>query len=342
MKNDKVTHIESKVSVIVPVYNAEKSLAKCIESILNQTHTKLEIILINDGSIDDSLEICNYYASADKRIIVIDQENSGVASARNAGLKVATGDYIGFVDSDDYISFDMYEKLNLAIVDAEASIAECGVYRKDASENIIAKYCLKSGIYKGNYECNRQFIEHKNSLNYTCNKLYYSDLIKNIKFKDLHYIEDYLFNIEAYYRCITAVTIKDCLYHYIDNAFGASGRLETSKGIDKTHLDMLKALEMARAFYLDKFPELCKYVDYYALKKITNLYCVLKNTKHFQAKSYFQILSQKYNNHYFNVRFQILEISGSKKEKFKFWLFQQNPLLFCNLLKVNRYLHFRK
>src|SRR6056297_378185 len=101
----------NKISIIVPIFNSQNYLRRCINSILSQTHSNLEIILINDGSEDKSGEICEEFSQIDSRIQVIHTENRGQASARNKGLKVATGDYIGFVDSDDWIDEDMYELL---------------------------------------------------------------------------------------------------------------------------------------------------------------------------------------------------------------------------------------
>lgn len=98
------------ISIIVPIYKVEKFLPKCIESILNQTYSDFELILVDDGSPDKCPEICDEYAAKDQRIIVIHQKNSGVSAARNAGLKRAKGQYIGFVDPDDFVAPDMYEK----------------------------------------------------------------------------------------------------------------------------------------------------------------------------------------------------------------------------------------
>ena len=100
-----------KLSIIVPIYNAQNHLKKCIESIINQTEKDIEIILIDDGSTDDSLKICNEYQRKDFRINVIHQKNSGVSIARNQGIKIAKGEYIGFVDSDDWIDLDMFKRL---------------------------------------------------------------------------------------------------------------------------------------------------------------------------------------------------------------------------------------
>ena len=112
----------AKISIIIPVYNVKKFLNKCLKSIVNQTFTDLEIICINDGSTDKSLSILNSFAQKDNRIIVINQSNQGQSCARNAGLAIATGEYTGFVDSDDWIDLDFYEKLYTAAEKYNADI----------------------------------------------------------------------------------------------------------------------------------------------------------------------------------------------------------------------------
>lgn len=112
-----------KVSIIVPIYNMEKYLGRCIDSILVQTHTNIEVILVDDGSTDSSPQVCDDYAKRDPRIKVIHKSNGGLSSARNAGLDIATGDYIGFVDSDDYISTDMYKVLAERLDNSDCEIA---------------------------------------------------------------------------------------------------------------------------------------------------------------------------------------------------------------------------
>lgn len=124
-----------KISVIVPVYNGEKWLERCVDSITNQTYKNLEIILVDDGSQDSSLEVCNRLADKDSRIVVLSQENQGVQSARDAGIKRATGDYIAFVDDDDWIHPDMYEYLHALITSGDYQIAVSGI-------RIVHDYCL--------------------------------------------------------------------------------------------------------------------------------------------------------------------------------------------------------
>lgn len=116
------------ISIIIPVYKTEQYLKRCVESVLAQTYQDLEIILVNDGSPDNSLKICYEYAEMDRRIKVVNKENGGVASARNAGIDLAAGEYIGFVDSDDYIEPDMFELLVGLINEYKADISICGCY----------------------------------------------------------------------------------------------------------------------------------------------------------------------------------------------------------------------
>ena len=117
------------ISVIVPVYNVEAYVAKCIESIQNQSYQHLEIILVDDGSTDDSGDICDQYAAYDDRIKVIHQENGGISAARNTGIEAANGDYIAFVDSDDYIAPNMYEDMLHILKDNDLDILECTAFR---------------------------------------------------------------------------------------------------------------------------------------------------------------------------------------------------------------------
>lgn len=130
------------ISVIVPVYNVELYLEQCLNSIINQTYKNLEIILVNDGSTDNSGVICDLYANIDNRIIVIHKDNGGVSSARNAGLNVAKGNFIGFVDPDDWIADDMYEKLYLNIQNFNANISVCKFRKVMNRENIFEKILI--------------------------------------------------------------------------------------------------------------------------------------------------------------------------------------------------------
>ena len=171
-----------KVSIIVPIYNTEKYLTKCLDSITNQTYRNLEIILVDDGSSDNSGKIADDYAKKDKRIQVIHQKNAGQSAARNVGIKKSTGDYLSFIDSDDEIRLDYTEKL-LNLYDDEASITACGHQYKRLKEN-TSKNLYQSPLRpRHKNESKKAYILQllaKDGRMYSCNnKLFRASIIKD-------------------------------------------------------------------------------------------------------------------------------------------------------------------
>lgn len=136
------------ISVIVPVYKVERYIHQCIVSILNQTYQDLEILLIDDGSPDKCGEICKEYAKKDSRIKVFHTENHGLSAARNVGLQIAKGEYIGFVDSDDWIEPDMFEILLRRLEETGADISVCEIWREDVEERHPGK-SVRNAVYTG-------------------------------------------------------------------------------------------------------------------------------------------------------------------------------------------------
>lgn len=153
----------SKISIIVPIYNVEKYLSKCVDSILNQSFKDFELILVNDGSTDESGKICDAYSLKDKRIKVIHQSNKGVGSACNVGINCAIGEYIAFIDPDDYIHENMYEILYKASIKDEADIVICNFYLVDEQTEMLldSKPSIK-GIFdsiQSGIDCLKDFID---------------------------------------------------------------------------------------------------------------------------------------------------------------------------------------
>ncbi len=183
----------AKVSVIVPIYNNEKYLKECLDSICNQTLTDIEIICVNDGSEDNSLKIIEEYKQKDNRIILINQDNLGVSAARNNGIKIATGEYIGFVDSDDYIDNDFYEKLYNAAKHNDSDMAVAGIIR---FKGVRKKYMLKFNeeLRLTNINKIMQLCRIPRQC-YTVNKIYKRNLLleHNLFFKEGVYYKDVRF-----------------------------------------------------------------------------------------------------------------------------------------------------
>lgn len=206
------------ISVIVPVYNVDKYLERCLDSIINQTYNNLEIILIDDGSTDKSAKICDVYKNKDQRIVVIHKKNEGVSSARNYGLKIAHGNYVGFVDSDDYINSNMYEILYANFLKYNVDISMCNY-------NIIKQRTVDSR-YHENLKNDDFIIENKEQFykmlnqfyfkGFLWNKLFKKDNAKKIGFRsDISFCEDLLFVAEYAQACNTFCYYKKPLYNYV-------------------------------------------------------------------------------------------------------------------------------
>ncbi len=178
------------ISIIVPVYNVENYLGKCVESILNQTFKDFELILVDDGSSDKSGVMCDQYKEQDKRIKVIHKENGGLSSARNAGLEVAEGEYIGFIDSDDWIMPDMYQFLYDMAIISNADIAQCGFRKVDEKGYEYSEDSVSEGFVTKQYtgqEAIKQLYgkTQEKEINFlTWNKLYRSTLFSNLHFSE--------------------------------------------------------------------------------------------------------------------------------------------------------------
>ena len=213
------------ISVIVPVYNSEKFLESCINSILAQSHNHLEILCINDGSTDSSLYILKQKACSDSRIKVFTQENAGVSSARNVGLSMAKGEYITFVDSDDELDPDMYEVLLNLAEKYQADIAHCG-YKKihlDGSAKDVRG--TKELLIQDGLEASKDLLSGQHFTGGLWNKLYRAELIQNTRFDEtLKINEDVLFNAELFQRAGTAVFYDAPKYHYFERQSSTCSR----------------------------------------------------------------------------------------------------------------------
>lgn len=333
-----------KISIIVPIYNAENHLEKCIKSILTQTVEDLELILVDDGSKDNSLNICNAYASRDSRVKVIHQKNAGVSAARNHGIEVAGGDYIGFVDSDDWIDAHMYERLLEEAKKTNADVVMCDattVYRSGKTQVDTITQLSTNQILKKTDFTPSLLVEMAGSV-WRCiykNNRYDGKLMqcKNLHFPlGVKFSEDRIFNIYAFGYANKVSYIKETYYYRYINEKSAVHRFHEDyfEAYKKAAGEIEKAIDLAwnaeekyKIAYLQQFISgslmaICNY--YYktstmdkkarkeALKKVCNDQDLRKAIK---KSNYIGILSKVVMNRKINLLVIYAKLANLKHDR---------------------------
>lgn len=271
------------ISVIVPVYNAEKYLRRCLESIVQQSYKDFEVIIVNDGSIDASEKICTEFASRNEQIRIITIANNGVSNARNIGLDAALGDYISFVDADDYLDENYLENYIKLAVSTKADIVIGGIQEENgdrinylSNKNMVLK---KNRIKKLVYSLLDNKSDEENTyspqvLGFSYCKLYNKNIVKKIKFnQNIPIREDTIFNVEAFLAS-DKIALGDFIgYHYVINKTSATGRFRKNFTIEaKCFLNACKKLWEHNRLRKDSYYICCLYtymrwIKYFALHK---------------------------------------------------------------------------
>jgi len=281
-----------KISVIIPVYNVEDYLEECLDSVCGQTLTDIEILCINDGSTDSSLKILEEYSKNDSRVKIITKENGGQATARNLGIKEAQGEYIAFVDSDDFIEPDMLEKLYTKANDNNLDLAMCKIATYDNQTGEIKDnvWYYMLGVFR---DFEKEFFTHRDTKEFTCNiavtpynKLYKTRLLKDndILFPEGLIFEDEKFFFDVYLRAKKVSIVDEFLYYYRVNRKGST--VDISKEND--YADLIPISKQIR----ETFRKTNNYEDYKIL--LANRFIHLQLAR-------FSETSPKYRKNYFNL-----------------------------------------
>ena len=324
------------VSIIIPVYNVEKYLEKCMESVVKQTYSELEIILVDDGATDESGKMCDQWKNKDNRIKVIHQENGGLAHARNEGMKKATGEYVLFVDSDDWIELDMVEVLVQGCIKNNAEIAICR-YREIYKDYIVDKETLESFVCSGDealryhiYELGKQYC-----FSYAVwNKLYKRELIEHIKFPKGKHFEDVGYTSRVLYNAKKVYYTDVSKYNYLVERDGSIMNLGFT---ERKITDELVLLDKEIDFFQEE--KLEDYIEFAVDRLLSKIYLyyweVMRSENVKDKRKCIKILKQLH----FKYKYFYKRRAGKFVKKIKISIFEVIPIIipFCYgcLAKVN-------
>lgn len=238
------------ISVIIPVYNVSNYLAQCLESVLGQTYTNLQIICVDDGSTDGSGEICDFYAKKDSRLQVIHQKNAGAGAARNTGLSIAEGDFIGFVDSDDYITPEMYHSLLDALTQTGSDIAACNTVEVFLNRTVECDSNGELHCFSG-MELLKRTAEHWKYY-IMVNKLFRRELVQGIRFPEGNIIDDGFYTYQIIAKAKKVAWIERDLYYYRQRS---SSVMNLAVYADRRDLDTLSLVKQKLEYVKCNYPE---------------------------------------------------------------------------------------
>lgn len=310
------------ISIIVPIYKVEPYLRDCLDSIMKQSYDDYEVILVDDGSPDGCGEICDEYVAINDKWKVIHQVNGGLSVARNAGLSIAKGEYICFIDSDDSVDSNYLEMLYSAIVRYEADLAICGYQR-------IRKKADISSVHNDNF----QYMDEKllwdevfgNLNNAAWNKLYKRELIAEQRFvQDLYHGEDLIFNLEYISKCHSAVKIDESLYHYWER----SGSV-TQAVFSERKLMEITAKDVAKKYVSQNYPELIPCAEKYCFRARMN---VLRAIFKSQKENEYSNNIKEYKD-YIKKNYCLVKKDLRIKEKIEYLLLVKSKWLYCILVR---------
>jgi len=282
------------ISIIIPCFNAEKTLEKCLKSVVQQSYANLEIIIIDDGSTDETSLIYNKFQSNDERILVLKQQNSGVSKARNTGVKAATGDYICFVDSDDWAELNYCSELYSLLVGENADISIVEASYEDENGNVL---CSKPISDEKIFDGNRALVlllEDQEIQSHPWGKLFKADLLKNVHFpENLKCFEDYSTLFKIFNKAVKVIKSNEKLYHYIQREDSLSHNLSPATAY-QFFLAIMEVFEFWRNSA--KVGDRNKIVKNIVRKLLMVLKRITRNTKEDEMKSEKEEIRRAFNS----------------------------------------------
>lgn len=307
--------MQELISVIVPVYNIENYVDRCVESIVKQTYKNLEIILVDDGSSDRSACICDQWKERDTRIKVIHKRNGGLSDARNTGIKSATGNYYSFVDGDDMLDSQMIEKLYNALISANADVSMCRMEKIEQFKRYATREFLDNNISKIELDgvgAIRLLLREKIDCS-ACLKLYKKEMFSNLEFPYGKTNEDFVLMYKLFYKTQKIIYISDILYYYYFRENSITSSSFSEKQFDKIDncIEMLEYIKF-------NLPEIKNEAYYYLQKQSLYLLKTLCITG----------LEKQYRNRYKQIR-RILKENSIRIIKSNWFSLKEKMMIIC-------------
>lgn len=311
------------ISVVIPAYNAENTIERCVKSVLNQSYENLEVIVVNDGSSDSTETICERIAGCDSRVKVITIKNGGVSHARNVGIDNATGDFITFVDSDDYIDSEMYYTL-MDMFDDEIDIVHCSYKNVDGLGNVLSVVGSKNKRIKMNHdECMESLLIGKYFAGGLWNKIYRAKLFSNVRLKeDIKFNEDILANYYLFDKANVTVYFDEPFYNYVacddSSTHSADALISCKQGYEVAKIMLQESTEKSY----------CEPAKIRYLGNLLGLYGVYRTSSNKVEKS-------EYENLFSEIKsFKDEGYYQGKRDKVLIFMYRYMPHLYVTIYKI--------
>lgn len=316
-----------ELSVIVPTYNASDSISVFVQNLMNQTHENFEVIFINDGSTDNTLEILIELADEFDNIIVLNQENKGPGEARNLGIKHAVGKYIMFVDCDDVIKLNMFSEMCSYIKEYDADIVQCNYEILNVDGEIKNIESSKEVIFVDDQSEMQKLLTVEDIISpYVVTKIFKSKIIKGIEFPSYYYAEDQVFMVKVLLEATQVVIVPEVYYTYVTNNDSI-----TKSGFSLTKLDSLKSMKSIIEIYDNNYPELSPYIHWQFCKFCLRFGSQLNKKNDTENEKLIKIRN--------DYKLSFAEVKKCKKlwceipmtYKVKYYMYRYNPNLYSSL-----------
>ena len=282
---------KTKYSIVIPAFNAALYIDKCLDSILNQNYQDFEVIIVNDGSTDETLKIVNDYTRSYSNVIVLSQDNAGPGAARELGVKHASGNYIMFSDADDYWDSNFLAGIDVCIEKWGPDILEFGYRKVDLNGEIISNHPMIHTQYT-NANCVEYYVDQRNTTNYLCNKVFSAKMFQGVHFPHLYAGEDAAVLLQLFVNARSYVSVSDIYYNYV---MSPKSLCRAPFNIKK--LDVVKSDDFMYDYLSKVRPDLCDKLAYAISARNAVLYCELMLSEVEEKEQIGAILKQRYKKY---------------------------------------------